>query len=68
MKNSIKLLSEKTKEELETWLLNNRNELARLVLDKNSGKLKNMRSIFNKRKERARILTVLRQKEQSFYE
>ena len=38
-------------------------EIAGLVMDKNMKKLKDLKSIFKKRKELAQILTVLRQKE-----
>lgn len=38
-------------------------ELAGLVIDKNIGKLKDLRSIRNKRKDLSQMLTILRQKE-----
>lgn len=40
-----------------------REETANLVLDKNMKKLKDLKMIFKKRKELARILTLIRQKE-----
>ena len=38
-------------------------EIANLVLDKNMKKLKDLKIILKKRKERAQILTVIKQKE-----
>lgn len=38
-------------------------EIRNLVMDKNMKKLKDLRSVSKKKKERAQILTVLRQKE-----
>lgn len=38
-------------------------EIAELVLDKNMNKLKDLKVIFKKRKDRAQILTILRQKQ-----
>ncbi|MBI2011298.1 50S ribosomal protein L29 [Candidatus Daviesbacteria bacterium] len=38
-------------------------EIADLVLDKNMNKLKNLKSIFKKRKDLAQVLTILRQKQ-----
>lgn len=40
-----------------------KNELASLAIDKNIGKLTNLKSIKNKRKNVAQILTVLKQKQ-----
>lgn len=64
MKNSEKKsLTEKDKKELKTMLKETKGDLAKVVLDKNTGKLKNLRLLFQKRKDIARILTVIRQKE-----
>lgn len=38
-------------------------EIANLVIDKNTNKLKDKKAIFKKRKDLAQVLTVLRQKE-----
>lgn len=38
-------------------------EMADLILDKNMKKLKDLKMIFKKRKDRAQILTIIRQKE-----
>lgn len=38
-------------------------EVASLVIDKNTNKLKDKKAIFKKRKDLAQVLTVLRQKE-----
>ncbi len=39
-----------------------REEIAKLVLDKNMKKLKDLKSVFKKRKDLAQVLTVVRQK------
>lgn len=62
-KISNKDLEQKSESELKTMLKTVRSELAQMILDKNTQKLKNLRSIFHKKKERARILTMARQKE-----
>lgn len=62
-KISNKDLEQKSESELKTMLKTVRSELAQMILDKNTQKLKNLRSIFHKKKERARILTTIRQKE-----
>ncbi|MCL5676002.1 MAG: 50S ribosomal protein L29 [Patescibacteria group bacterium] len=61
--NQKKELAGKNEAELSSLVKQNREELAQLVLDKNIGKLKNRRLLFHKRKDLARLLTVLRQKE-----
>jgi len=53
----------KTLQELKTQLNQARDELHILKLDKSLNKLKNTRSIFEKRKEIARILTIIKVKE-----
>ncbi len=62
-KTASKDLEQKNAQELMSLLKTDREELAQLTLDKNTGKLKNLRSIFHKKKEIARILTTIRQKE-----
>lgn len=62
-KTSNKDLEQKSESELKSLLKTDREELAQLTLDKNTGKLKNLRSIFHKKKAIARILTTIRQKE-----
>ncbi len=42
---------------------NLRVEIADIILDKNMNKLKNLKSIDNKKKDLAQVLTVLRQKQ-----
>ncbi len=58
-----KTQKEQTIQELKLALDTARDELATARLEKNIGKLKNLRSIFHKRKEIARILTYMKQKE-----
>lgn len=59
----IKQLKDKSKEELKTLLEQIREELFNLLLSHNLKKLKNTRLIFNKRKDIARIMTILQGKE-----
>lgn len=40
-----------------------KDEVASLVIDKNTNKLKDKKAIFKKRKDLAQIMTILRQKE-----
>lgn len=56
-------LHAKTLQELKTQLAQLREALLLLRLDKSLGKLKNTRSIFEKRKEAAQILTIIKEKE-----
>ncbi len=62
-KTAQKDLEQKSAQELKSLLKTDREELAQMTLDKNTGKLKNLRSIFHKKKNIARILTTIRQKE-----
>ncbi len=55
----------KTVQELRKMLEEKRNELFQLSQDLAAGKLKNTRSIFHKKKNISRILTILREKELS---
>ncbi|MFH1832658.1 MAG: 50S ribosomal protein L29 [Candidatus Levyibacteriota bacterium] len=57
-----KELHTKTIPELKARFLELKNELFQLKLDKFQKKLKNLRSVFEKRKEVARILTILEEK------
>lgn len=62
-KNDKKKIQEKDKSELQTMLLEAKNTLLSMRLDFSMGKIKNTRALFEKRKEIARILTFLREKE-----
>lgn len=62
-KKDIKELYTKTIEELNTMEKLAREQLSQLNLDKSQNKLKDTRSIFWKRKEIAKILTILRLKQ-----
>lgn len=59
----IKDLHAKTAEELAGMYKTLKDEVLQLNLEKAQNKLKNTRSIFWKKKDIARILTILRQKE-----
>ena len=64
MKTKEKLaLHAKTLQELKTLQKEARDALFLLKLEKSQNKLKNLRSIFLKRKEIARIATIIRGKE-----
>lgn len=58
---NIKELHIKTKQELKNLLKQFKDELFSLKLENSRGKLKNTRSIFEKKKDIARILTVIRE-------
>ncbi len=62
-KRDVKNLAEKNIEELKQMVTEITKELAKLNLDKNTQKLKNMRLLFHKKKDKAKILTVLHIKE-----
>jgi len=62
-RNDRKELFGKDIETLTKSLKDARSELAGLIVDNSQFKLKNMRSIFNKKKEIAMILTAKREKE-----
>ena len=57
-----KELQAKTIPELEARFLEAKNEIFQLKMEKAQKKLKNLRSIFEKKKEIARILTILGEK------
>lgn len=63
MKKDLKQLINKTDKELKDILKSKRADLDKLNLDNKQNKLKNTRVIFNTRKEIARILTLIREKE-----
>lgn len=63
MKKDLKEIVSKTEKELKELLIEKRKDLLNLNLDNKQHKLKNTRAIFNTRKEIARILTLLREKE-----
>ena len=59
----LKEIIGKSEKELKDLLAEKRQDLFKLNLDNKQNKLKNTRSIFNTRKEIARILTLIREKE-----
>ena len=63
MKKDLKDFSAKSKEELTDLLKTRREDLFKLRLDKSQNKLKNTRAVYTLRKEIARILTLIREKE-----
>lgn len=63
MKKDLKEIVSKTEKELRDLVKEKREELFHLNLDLRQNKLKNTRSIFNTRKEIARILTLIKEKE-----
>ena len=62
-KDNLKKLREKTTKELKEDVEKTQKELFSLKMDKSIGKLKNLRSIFIKRKEIAVIKTIIKEKE-----
>ena len=62
-KDNLKKLREKTTKELKEDVEKTQKELFSLRMDKSIGKLKNLRSIFIKRKEIAVIKTIIKEKE-----
>lgn len=59
----IKEIITKSEKELKELLSEKREEFFKLTLDNKQNKLKNTRSIYNIRKEIARISTLIREKE-----
>ena len=59
----IKEISGKNEKDLKELLLEKKKELQNLMLDNKQNKLKNTRSIFNTRKEIAKILTLMKERE-----
>lgn len=62
MKKDLREIANKSEKELMDLLKTKREELFNLVIDNKQNKLKNTRSIFNSRKEIARILTLINEK------
>lgn len=62
-KRDIKEIFSKTKEELSKMLKEYRNELEKITVQQKAGKLKNVMLVHQKRKDIARILGSLRNKE-----
>jgi large subunit ribosomal protein L29 len=65
MKKAMKDIVNKNDKELKDLLKEKREERYKLNLDNRQNKLKNSRSLFNSRKELARILTIMRERELS---
>ena len=63
MKKDLKQIANKSEKELRELLKSKKEDLFKLNLDNKQNKLKNTRSIYNVRKEIARILTLIREKE-----
>ena len=63
MKKDLKEIDSKTEKDLKDLLAIKRADVFKLNIDNKQNKLKNTRSIFNTRKEVARILTLIREKE-----
>ena len=63
MKKDLKEIVTKTEKDLREQLISKREELFKLKIDNKQNKLKNTRVIFNTRKEIARVLTLIREKE-----
>ena len=59
----LKEITGKSEKELKELLSEKKQELFKLNLDNKQNKLKNTRAIYNSRKEIARILTLIREKE-----
>ncbi len=59
----VKELSQKTEKELKDLLIENRHKLGQFKFDLASKKLKNVRQIRELRKDIARILTILKEKD-----
>ena len=64
-RREIKELANRSKEELQKQLLEAKKSLFEMQMDFRLAKLKNLRSLFWKKKEIAYLLTQLRRKEQS---
>lgn len=63
MKKDIKDISSKTEKDLRDLLKSKREDLFKLNLDNKQNKLKNTRIIFNTRKEIARVLTLIKERQ-----
>ncbi len=63
MKKDIKDISSRTEKDLRDLLKTKREDLFKLNLDNKQNKLKNTRIIFNTRKEIARVMTLIKEKQ-----
>lgn len=63
MKKKVNEIANKSEKELKDLLVEKREELNKFLIDNKQNKLKNTSSIFNIRKEIARILTLVKEKE-----
>lgn len=63
MKKDIKDISSRTEKDLRDLLKTKREDLFKLNLDNKQNKLKNTRVIFNTRKEIARVMTLIKEKQ-----
>lgn len=61
-KNELKEIKGLELKELAVRMKKAKDELAELVMDKNMKKLKDVKAVFKKRKELAKMLTILRQR------
>ena len=61
--NAIKELHTKSKEELKSLAASIKNEITQLIVKKTSNKDKNVHTIQQRKKDLARILTILKEKE-----
>lgn len=64
-RNELKEIKLKDPKELKVMLKDLKKEIAKLIVERASGKTKNVALIGQKRKDVARILTIIRQKELS---
>lgn len=64
-KKEIKELQLKTNEELKKMTDEAKAEIKKLTVEKNTGKQKNVNLVRNRRRDIARLLTIVRQKELS---
>lgn len=64
-RNELKEIKLKDPKELKVMLVDLKKEIAKLIVERASGKTKNVALIGQKRKDVARILTIIRQKELS---
>lgn len=62
-KNAFKELITKSVQELSSMVQSMHTEIAKLTVDKNTGKEKNTEAVGNKRRDLAQILTIKRLKE-----
>ena len=62
-RNELKEVKSKEIKELQVMLKDLKSQIAKLTVERSSGKTKNVCLISQKRKDVARILTIIRQKE-----